>query len=72
MLSLPLNDLFALFLDWYREKARKTELCVSNGSQRPEQTEIQLNGKSNKNSAKTNICALKKIILSRVPVRHGF
>ena len=72
MLSVPLNDLIALFLDWYREKARKVELCVSNGSQRPEQTEIQLNGKSNKNSAKTNICAQKKIILSRVPVRHGF
>ena len=57
MLFVPLNDLFALFLDWYREKARKVELRVSNGSQRPEQTEIQLNGKSNKNSAKTNICA---------------
>ena len=48
MLSVPLNDLFALFL----EKARKVELFVSNGSHRPEQTEIQLNGKSNKNSPK--------------------
>ena len=41
------------------------------GSQRPEQTEIQLNGKSNKNSAKTNICAKKNYSLT-VPVRHRF
>ena len=67
---LPLTNKYALcpfersicsFLRLIQREARKVELCVSNGSQRPEQTEIQLNGKSNKNSAKTTICAENKI-----------